>query len=108
MFTFTIFRASSLDNALQYFQGILFQGGWDAISNYWELGLTTRQDQILLFAGIAVLILVDLLQERGVRLLDRLAAAPRAVRWIAYEGMIFSFLYMGQFLGGGGFLYARY
>ena len=108
VFTFTIFRASSLDNALQYFQGILFQGGWDAISNYWELGLTTRQDQILLFAGIAVLILVDLLQERGVRLLDRLAAAPRAVRWIAYEGMIFSFLYMGQFLGGGGFLYARY
>ena len=108
VFTFTIFRASSLTNALQYFRGLLFQGGWDALNNYWELGLASRQDQLVLFAGVAILIAVDLLQERGVRLLDRLAAAPRALRWAAYEAMIFSFLYMGQFLGGGGFLYARY
>lgn len=108
VFTFTIFRASSLANALAYFRGILVQGGCKALSNYWELGLSNRQDQLLLFAGVAILIAVDLLQERGVPLLDRLAAAPRALRWAAYEVMLFSLLYMGQFLGGGGFLYARY
>lgn len=106
--TFTIFRASSISNALQYFSGILHNGGHAALSNYWELGLSTRQDQILLFVGVAILIASDLLRERGVRLLDHLAAFPKPLRWIVYEGMVFSFLFMGQFLGGGGFLYARY
>ena len=57
---------------------------------------------------MAILIAVDLLQERGVPLLDKLQAAPRPLRWLVYEGMLFAFLFMGQFLGGGGFLYARY
>ena len=108
VFTFTIFRATSLANAWQYFSGILHNGGHKALSNYWELGLTTRQDQVLLFAGVAILIVADLLQERNISIPDRLAKAPKAVRWIAYEVMLFAFLFMGQFLGGGGFLYARY
>lgn len=63
---------------------------------------------MLLFAGVAILIVADLLQERNISIPDRLAKAPKAVRWIAYEVMLFAFLFMGQFLGGGGFLYARY
>lgn len=106
--TFTIFRASSLSNAIQYFWGILHNGGHAAFSNYWELGLSTRQDQILLFAGVAILIAADLLRERHVHLLEALAAAPRPLRWAVYEAMVFAILFMGQFLGGGGFLYARY
>ncbi len=108
VFTFTIFRASSLTNAIAYFSGVLHNGGHAALSNYWELGLTTRQDQVLLFLGVAILIIGDLLKERGVSIPNKLAAAPWPVRWIAYEGMLFAFLFMGQFLGGGGFLYARY
>lgn len=108
VFTFTIFRATSLANAWQYFSGILHNGGHKAFSNYWELGLTARQDQVLLFAGVAILIVADLLKEHNISVPDRLAAAPKAVRWIAYEVMLFAFLFMGQFLGGGGFLYARY
>lgn len=108
VFTFTIFRASSLHNAAQMFGGMLHNGGHDVFSNYWELGLANRQEQVLLFAGVAILIAVDLLQERGVPLLDKLQAAPRPLRWLVYEGMLFAFLFMGQFLGGGGFLYARY
>lgn len=108
VFTFTIFRATSLANAAQYFYGILHNSGHDAISNYWELGLTTRQEQLFLFAGLAILIAGDLLQEYHVPLLDKLAEAPRPLRWAAYEVALFAFLLMGYFLGGGGFLYARY
>lgn len=108
VFTFTIFRAASLANAAQYFYGILHNSGHDAISNYWELGLTTRQEQLFLFAGVAILVAGDLLQEYHVPLLDKLAKAPRPVRWAAYELALFTFLLMGYFLGGGGFLYARY
>lgn len=108
VFTFTIFRASSLGNSLQYFYGILHNGGHDALSNYWELGLTTRQEQVFLFVGIALLIAGDLIREYHVPLLDRIMAAPQPVRWMVYEAALFAFLLMGYFLGGGGFLYARY
>lgn len=108
VFTFTIFRATSLTNAVQYFNGILHNSGHDALSNYWELGLTTRQEQIFLFAGIAILVIADLLQEFHVPVLEKLLAAPRPVRWAVYEAAILAFLLMGYFLGGGGFLYARY
>ena len=106
--TFTVFRASSLANAAAYFGGILHNGGHKAFSNYWELGLTSRQEQLLLFFGLALVIAVDLAHERGIHFRDRLAAAPRILRWAAYEGAIFLFLFMGYFLGGGGFLYAIY
>ncbi|WP_300364359.1 MBOAT family protein [uncultured Subdoligranulum sp.] len=106
--TFTIFRASSLANAAAYFGGILHNSGHRVLSNYWELGLTTRQEQVFLFLGVVVLIAVDLIQERGVSLRDKLAAAPRPLRWLFYEAALFAFLFMGYFLGGGGFLYAHY
>lgn len=106
--TFTVFRASSLANAAAYFGGILHNGGHKAFSNYWELGLTSRQEQLLLFFGLALVIAVDLAHERGIHFRDRLAAAPRILRWTVYEGAFFLFLFMGYFLGGGGFLYAIY
>ena len=106
--TFTVFRASSLTNAAAYFGGILHNGGHKAFSNYWELGLTSRQEQLLLFFGLALVIAVDLAHERGIHFRDRLAAAPRILRWAVYEGAFFLFLFMGYFLGGGGFLYAIY
>ena len=106
--TFTVFRASSLANAAAYFGGILHNGGHKAFSNYWELGLTSRQEQLLLFFGLALVIAVDLAHERGIHFRDRLAAAPRILRWAVYEGAFFLFLFMGYFLGGGAFLYAIY
>ena len=106
--TFTVFRASSLANAAAYFGGILHNGGHKAFSNYWELGLTSRQEQLLRFFGLALVIAVDLAHERGIYFRDRLAAAPRILRWAVYEGAFFLFLFMGYFLGGGGFLYAIY
>ena len=105
---FMIFRASSLSNAAAVFKGILFNGGHAVFSNYWELGLTSRLEQLMLFAGIAILLGVDAAHERGVSLRGKIAALPTPARWAVYEVCIFAFLFMGRFLGGGSFLYARY
>ena len=105
---FVIFRASSLANAAELFKGILCNGGHAVLSNYWELGLTSLQEEILLYAGIAILLAVDAAHERGVSLRTKIAALPTPARWAIYEVCIFVFLFMGRFLGGGSFLYARY
>ena len=105
---FMIFRASSLGNAAAVFKGILFNGGHAVFSNYWELGLTSRLEQLMLFAGIAILLGVDAAHERGVSLRGKIAALPTPARWAVYEVCLFAFLFMGRFLGGGSFLYARY
>lgn len=105
---FVIFRASSLANAAELFKGILCNGGHAVFSNYWELGLTSLQEEILLYAGIAILLAVDAAHERGVSLRTKIAALPTPARWAIYEVCIFVFLFMGRFLGGGSFLYARY
>ena len=63
---------------------------------------------ILLYAGIAILLAVDAAHERGVSLRTKIAALPTPARWAVYEVCIFVFLFMGRFLGGGSFLYARY
>ena len=103
-----IFRASSLANAAELFKGILCNGGHAVFSNYWELGLTSLQEEILLYAGIAILLAVDAAHEGGVSLRTKIAALPTPARWAVYEVCIFVFLFMGRFLGGGSFLYARY
>ena len=105
---FVIFRASSLANAAELFKGILCNGGHAVFSNYWELGLTSLQEEILLYAGIAILLAVDAAHECGVSLRTKIAALPTPARWAVYEVCIFVFLFMGRFLGGGSFLYARY
>lgn len=105
---FVIFRASSLANAAELFKGILCNGGHAVFSNYWELGLTSLQEEILLYAGIAILLAVDAAHERGVSLRTKIAVLPTPARWAVYEVCIFVFLFMGRFLGGGSFLYARY
>ena len=77
-------------------------------SNYWELGLTSMQEQLTLYAGIVCLLAVDMLHERGISLREKIAALPLPARWAVYEAAVFAFLFMGRFLGGGSFLYARF
>ena len=108
VFTFTIFRADSLTDAVNYFRYLFTTPGMDVFSKYWELGLSSRLDLLLLLAGAALLILVDVLHECGIHLRDRIAACPLPVRWCIYECAIFAFLLMGKFFSDGGFLYARY
>lgn len=103
-----IFRAATLGDAFAFFKGIVCNGGHAALSQYWKLGLTSMQELVMLFAGIAALIAVDIAHERGVSLRCWVAALPTPARWAVYEGCIFAFLFLGRFLGGGSFLYARF
>lgn len=106
--TFTIFRADSLEAAVYYFSCILHNSGGKVFSEYWRLGLSSRLQLLQLLAGVAILAAVDILHEGGIHLRDWLAARPAPVRWAAYECALLLFLFMGQFLGGGNFLYARF
>lgn len=108
VFTFTIFRAESLAAAGQYFACLVRSPGTRVFRCYWELGLTSRLDLLLLLLGVALLAAVDILHECGLHLRDRLNAAPVPLRWAIYQAALFAFLFMGRFLSSGGFLYARF
>ena len=78
-------------NAAELFEGILCNGGHAVFSNYWELGLTSLQEEILLYAGIAILLAVDAAHERGISLRTKIAALPTPARWAVYEVCSFCF-----------------
>lgn len=105
---FVFFRAPDLAAACRFLQGILCSPGHAVFSEYWRIGLISRLDLLLLLTGVAIVLAVELLHAKGVSLRRWVAARPRPVRWMLYEGAIFMFLLMGQFLSGGSFLYARF
>ena len=103
------FRAGSLSAAFEILRGIALRPGMGALSRYWEVGLDSRLELLLLFAGVAVLFVVDLLHEKGIPPRKTLAASATPLRWAVYQAALWSFLFMGVFLSSGsGFLYARY
>ena len=106
--TCVIFHADSLVAAMAYLKGIVCQPETAVFSIYWELGLTSRLELLMLLAGTVMLFAVDLLHERGVHLRQWVAAQRTLLRWAVYECAIFGFLLMGYFLSGGSFLYARF
>lgn len=107
---YVFFRAGSFGEAVSFLGYLVFPSieGVRVFSMYWLLGLSSRLDLVMLLAGVAVLVAVDLLHERGIRLRKRLFASPLPVRWLIYECAIFAFLLMGKFLSDGAFLYARF
>lgn len=105
---YVFFRAESLGAALNYFACMGARVEFTVFSRYWELGLSSRLDLLLLLAGMALLVLVDVLHERGWQIRKRILESPLPVRWCIYECVIFAFLLMGRFLSEGTFLYARF
>ena len=83
---FVFFRAPDLAAACRFLQGILCSPGHAVFSEYWRIGLISRLDLLLLLAGVAIVLAVELLQAKGVSLRRWVAARPRPVRWMLYEG----------------------
>lgn len=108
--SYVFFRAGSLGEAVSYLGYILNPSfdGFRVFSEYWLMGLSSRLDLIMMLAGLAVLIVVDLLHERGIHLRKMIFSSPRPVRWLVYECALFAFLLMGKFLSNGAFLYERF
>ena len=108
VFGYVFFRASSITEALRYLGQMFTNHGNRVFSQYWMLGLTSRLELVQLLLGVALLIAVDLMHEKGLHLRDWVAARSMPVRLLVYEESFLLFLFMGYFLGGGGFLYARF
>ena len=108
VFGYVFFRASSITEALRYLGQMFTNHGNRVFSQYWMLGLTSRLELVQLLLGVALLIAVDLMHEKGLHLRDWVAARSMPVRLLVYEAGFRLFLFMGYFLGGGGFLYARF
>ncbi|MCI2046144.1 MAG: hypothetical protein LKJ90_00290 [Faecalibacterium sp.] len=102
-----IFRANGFSAALAMlrsllvpYRGALLDGKLEETQNFVIL---------LVFAGI--MLAVDVLHERGVRIRAGLAAKPLVVRWGVYIAAVLVVVVLGNYGTGvtiGGFLYAQY
>lgn len=67
------------------FDGSLYQHGLD------------QKDFYVAFLGIALILLVDILHERGIRICQAIAAQPLLIRWAVYYGVIFAVIVLGYY-----------
>ncbi len=89
--TFTDLRLSAL------YDGTLLQLGLD------------RLDYIQLIFGIVLLLIVGILQERGVQIRQSIAKCPLLIRWGIWMMLLFALPFLGYITAGkGGFIYAQF
>ena len=73
-----------------------------------QLGLD-RLDYIQLLIGVAVLFAVGILQEKGIRIRERISSYPLLIRWGIWMILLFSLPFFGYITAGkGGFIYAQF
>lgn len=100
--TWIFFRANSVEDAF-YIVGSLFRG-WDANvlidGSLLRLGLD-QTEWIALGIGLAVLLMVGIMNERGMNILDSLSRQQLWFRWLVYLVLLFAVLLLGIY--GPGF-----
>ena len=90
-------RSGSVMTALHMFKNMTVQW-WDL--SFWvdgrlnELGLD-NPNWVLLFIAVCVLLITDLLHEKGIRIREAIARQPLIFRWIVYIGAILVILVFG-------------
>ncbi len=99
--------AGSMRNALT-----LFTNTWKKtiviIENGTFLGLSIYQYGIML-TGCMILFLISFMQERGIKVRERIAFMPLPVRWLIWIVLIYSIPLLGHYTQGtGGFMYAQF
>ncbi len=94
---FILFRANAMRDALALLRAVFFDFRLSALAGdaLFSYGLD-KPDFIAALAALAVLIVCDLLAERG-DLLDRLESRPLPLRWTVYLLLIFSILIFGVY-----------
>ena len=64
---------------------------------------------IQLLIGVAVLFAVGILQEKGIRIRERISSYPLLIRWGIWMILLFSLPFFGYITAGkGGFIYAQF
>ena len=106
--TLVFFRAESISQAWEILKTIFttFSLGDIANTNIFKLGLGTQNLAILLFA-LMILLVVDIIRERGRQPQKVLIASKAAVRWGLYDGMVVMIL-MSTNIGAQSFIYFQF
>lgn len=81
------------------FDGSLYQHGHE------------QKDFYVALIGVFLMLAVDLLHERGIRISQVIAAQPVLIRWTVYYGAIFTVIVLGYYGPGyqaSGFVYGAF
>lgn len=92
------FRAVSLDAGIDMFQQIFQNFG---ASQLWDGTLLTlgmdRLDFAVAFVGTTIVLLVDVLKEKGIAIRETIAAKKLPVRWAVYYAVVFAVIIFGAY-----------
>lgn len=92
------FRAVSMEAGMGMFSRIFKDFG---ISQLWDGTLLTlgmdKMDFAAVFAGTVIVLIVDVLKEKGVAIRETIAAKKLPVRWAFYYTMIFAVIIFGAY-----------
>ena len=107
-----LIKAPSLMTGLRIWKSILTK--WDpwifVKDNIYKLGLA-RQEFFVLLASLAVLLFVDVLHEKGIRIRETVAKQNLVFRWLLYLAAIFAIIIFGMYGPGfnaAEFIYGRF
>ena len=99
--------AGSMKNAMALIANT-FQKTTSVVENGTYLGLSIYQYGIMII-GCVTLFMVSVMQERGIKVRERIAELPLAVRWLIWIVLIYSIPLLGHYTqGAGGFMYAQF
>ncbi len=111
-FVFIFFRSESMSQAMEIIKRIFIKP--EILTSFTDgrikLGWTKFQWAYMLL-GISVIFVVDLIQEKGIKLSERFGRLPAAIRWGVYMAyIVFMILVYICFFGGdaGKFMYTRF
>jgi alginate O-acetyltransferase complex protein AlgI len=94
-FSYVLFRANNLSDAMYIFTHL--PTGWGHVLTRMQSLLSHGVESILALGGIAVVILVEILQLGGASLRMKIAARPAWVRWSLYYAVAVSVIMFGAF-----------
>ena len=91
-----IFRAKTFGEACQIFKSIFNMSNIGIIFNkqFYKLGLSAR-DFVVIGIGVLIMLIVGILQEKGIVLREKISKKNIIIRWILYYGIMFSILIFG-------------
>lgn len=98
-----IFRASSLQQGLQMLKTMFTSFSLSSVKDgtLFALGID-RHDFLITAVALCLVLTVSILQERGIKIRDYIAAQKTPVRWLIYYGAVLFVVVFGAY--GNGYL----
>ena len=107
IFALIFFNSGGLNRGFRIVRQMFSRFSWPAS---WDPGLSAGNAAVL-FLGLMVLFVVDLLHEKGVGIQQKVMALPLPLRWLLMLGLLWAVILLGIYGVGydtTGFIYARF